>query len=61
LGNVATRPQQNRTITVDSHDDWHLGYTEEARAAAFTQVYGALQHAAFKQEPTYRIWSILTA
>src|SRR2546428_3040814 len=32
---------------------WHLGYTEEASAAAFTQSYGAFQRAASQQEPSY--------
>jgi hypothetical protein len=32
---------------------WHLGYTEEASAAAFTASYKAFQHAASQQEPTY--------
>src|SRR5262249_48576391 len=30
---------------------WHLGYTTEASAAAFTQSYGAFQRAAVHQEP----------
>jgi hypothetical protein len=39
---------------------WHLGYTEEASAAAFTQSYGLFQRAAFQQEPAYRVRGILT-
>jgi hypothetical protein len=39
---------------------WHLGYTEEASAAAFTQSYGAFQYAASQQEPASRVWGILT-
>jgi hypothetical protein len=39
---------------------WHLGYTEEASAAAFTQSYQAFQHAAFQHEPAYRVRGILT-
>jgi len=39
---------------------WHLGYTEEASAAAFTQSYGAFQGAAAQQEPSYRVRGILT-
>src|SRR6266702_4667558 len=39
---------------------WHLGYTEEASAAAFTQSYGVFQRAALHQEPTYRVRGILT-
>ena len=31
---------------------WHLGYTEEASAAAFTQSYQEVQRAAVDQEPT---------
>jgi hypothetical protein len=39
---------------------WHLGYTTEASAAAFTQSYGQFQHAASQQEPAYRVRGILT-
>ena len=39
---------------------WHLGYTEDASAAAFTQSYGAFQRAAFQHEPSYRVRGILT-
>src|SRR6266403_4225932 len=39
---------------------WHLGYTKEASAAAFTQSYGVFQRAALHQEPTYRVRGILT-
>src|SRR6266566_890302 len=39
---------------------WHLGYTEEASAAAFTESYGAFQHAASQQEPSYRVKGVLT-
>jgi hypothetical protein len=39
---------------------WHLGYTEEASAVAFTQSYGVFQQAALQQEPTYRVRGILT-
>jgi hypothetical protein len=39
---------------------WHLGYTEEASAAAFTESYGAFQRAAFQQEPSYRVTGALT-
>src|ERR671929_1490132 len=34
---------------------WHLGYSTEASAAAFTQSYGAFQHTASQQEPSYRV------
>jgi len=33
---------------------WHLGYTEEASAAAFTESYGEVQRTASQQEPLYR-------
>src|SRR5215813_10620786 len=39
---------------------WHLGCTEEARAAALTQSYGVFQRAAFQQEPSYRVRGVLT-
>src|SRR5256885_12198154 len=39
---------------------WHLGYTTEASAVAFTQSYGELQRAASQQEPSYRVRGILT-
>ena len=38
---------------------WHLGYTEEASAAAFTQSYQQFQRAAVEQEPTYRVRGVL--
>jgi hypothetical protein len=39
---------------------WHLGYTEEASAAALTQSYGVFQRTALQQEPAYRVRGILT-
>jgi hypothetical protein len=39
---------------------WHLGYTENASAAAFTQSYQVFQRAAVDQEPTYRVRGVLT-
>jgi hypothetical protein len=39
---------------------WHLGYTEEASAAALTQSYGEFQRAASQQEPSYRVKGVLT-
>jgi hypothetical protein len=39
---------------------WHLGYTEDKSAAAFTQSYREFQHAAYRQEPSYRVRGILT-
>src|SRR5262249_41433055 len=39
---------------------WHLGYTTEASAAAFTQSYGEFQRAASEQEPSYRVKGALT-
>jgi hypothetical protein len=38
---------------------WHLGYTEEASAAAFTQSYGEFQRVASQQEPSYRVKGVL--
>jgi hypothetical protein len=38
---------------------WHLGYSEEASAAALTQSYQAFQGAAVDQEPTYRVRGVL--
>ena len=39
---------------------WHLGYTTEASAIAFTQSYQVFQQAALQQEPAYRVRGILT-
>src|SRR5215510_5917324 len=39
---------------------WHLGYTEEASAVAFTPSYGEFQRAALQQEPSYRVRGVLT-
>jgi hypothetical protein len=39
---------------------WHLGYTTEASAVAFTQSYGEFQRAASQQEPSYRVKGALT-
>jgi hypothetical protein len=39
---------------------WHLGYTAEASAAAFTQSYQEFQRAASQQEPSYRVKGVLT-
>jgi hypothetical protein len=39
---------------------WPRGYPEEARAAAFTQSYGAFQRGAGQQEPAYRVRGALT-
>jgi hypothetical protein len=39
---------------------WHLGYTTEASAVAFTQSYGEFQDAALQQEPSYRVKGALT-
>src|SRR5881392_1516984 len=39
---------------------WHLGYTESASAAAFTQSYREFQHAASQQAPSYRVKGALT-
>jgi hypothetical protein len=39
---------------------WHLGYTEDASAAALTQSYQEFQRTASRQEPSYRVRGILT-
>jgi hypothetical protein len=39
---------------------WHLGYTEAASAAAFTQSYQVFQRAASQLEPSYQVRGILT-
>src|SRR5215470_7197486 len=39
---------------------WHLGYTETASTAAFTQSYRAFRQAALQQDPSYRVRGILT-
>src|SRR5712691_3210268 len=39
---------------------WHLGYVEEASAAALTQSYQEFQRAALDQEPTYQVRGMLT-
>jgi hypothetical protein len=39
---------------------WHLGYTEAASTAAFTQAYREFQQAALQQEPWYRVRGIRT-
>ena len=38
---------------------WHLGYTKNASATAFTQSYQEFQRAALQQEPSYRVRGIL--
>ena len=39
---------------------WHLGYTEDASAAAFTESYRVFQRTASQQEPSYRVKGALT-
>ena len=39
---------------------WHLGYTENASAVAFSASYGVFQRAVLQQEPAYRVRGILT-
>jgi hypothetical protein len=39
---------------------WHLGYTEDASAAAFTQSYQEFQRVALQHEPAYQVRGILT-
>jgi hypothetical protein len=46
--------------TVSGRLIWHLGYTEEASAAAFAPSCQAFQRAALQQEPAYRVRGILT-
>jgi hypothetical protein len=38
---------------------WHLGYTTEASAAAFTQSYAEFQRVASQQEPSYQVKGVL--
>ena len=38
---------------------WHLGYTEDASAAAFTESYREFQRAALQLEPSYRVKGVL--
>src|ERR671935_970202 len=38
---------------------WHLGYTEDASAAALTASYGVFQRAASQQEPSYQVRGVL--
>src|SRR5262249_50781444 len=38
---------------------WHLGYTEDASAVAFTESYQEFQRAASQQEPSYRVKGVL--
>ena len=38
---------------------WHLGYTKDASARAFTESYQEFQRAAVQQEPAYRVRDIL--
>jgi hypothetical protein len=39
---------------------WHLGYTDDASAAAFTQSYQTFQRPASQQAPSYRVRGVLT-
>src|SRR5499427_1533294 len=39
---------------------WHVGYTEDASAVAFTRSYQVFQRAAVDQEPSYRVKGVLT-
>jgi hypothetical protein len=39
---------------------WHLGYTEEASAAALTQSYGEFRCAALQRESSYRVKGVRT-
>jgi hypothetical protein len=51
--------QVYRPTMVSGRVLWHLGYTEEASAAAFPQSYRELQRAAYQHEPTYRLRGLL--
>jgi hypothetical protein len=50
----------SRPTIVSGRVLWHLGDTEEARAAAFTPSSQAFQRAASQQEPAYRVRGIFT-
>jgi hypothetical protein len=39
---------------------WHLSYSNTKSAAAFTESYGAYQHAALQHEPSYQVRGALT-
>ena len=39
---------------------WHLGYTDDKSAAAFTDAYQAFQQAAHQRDPAYAVRGILT-
>src|SRR5262249_34918614 len=60
--------KQNRCLTAEGYLPpivrgrvlRRLGYTQEARAVAFTQSYGAFHRAASQQEPSYRVQGVLT-
>ena len=47
------------TTIVHGRVIWHLGYTEDASAAAFMRSYQEFQRAAVDQEPTYRVRGVL--
>ena len=46
--------------TVQGRGLWHLGDTEEARAAACTPASGVWPRAASQQDPAYRVRGLLT-
>src|SRR5499426_718834 len=54
------RDKVYRPTIVHGRVIWHLGYTEEASAAAFTQSYGEFQRAAYHHEPSDCVRGILT-
>jgi hypothetical protein len=39
---------------------WHLGYTENACAVAFSESFGVFQRAVLQEEPAYRVRGLLT-
>jgi hypothetical protein len=49
-----------RPTSVSGRVIWHLGYTEDASAVAFTQPYQEFQRAAIQREPSYRVKGVLT-
>ena len=51
---------QKTCTSVSGRVIWHLGYTEDASAAALTQSYSEFQRAASQQEPSYQVQGILT-
>jgi hypothetical protein len=65
---ILTDGQHSRCLTdrvylptiVSGRVIWHLGYSASKSAAAFTEAYGAFQHAALEHEPSYQVRGALT-